>query len=62
MYGKKSGNECYGACPELLLAELLVLINAEQQVERGRVVEIMDDARQADVAKMAIALKPRDGR
>jgi len=31
-------------------------------VEHGRVVEIMDDLRQAGVAKMAIAVKPRDSR
>jgi len=42
--------------------ELLVLINADERVEHGRVVEIMDDARQAGVAKMAIAVKPRDSR
>jgi biopolymer transport protein ExbD len=39
--------------------ELLVLINADERVEHGRVVEVMDDARQAGVAKMAIAVKPR---
>ena len=42
--------------------ELLVLINADERVEHGRVVEILDDARQAGVTKMAIAVKPRDGR
>ena len=42
--------------------ELLVLINADERVEHGRVVEIMDDLRQAGVAKMAIAVKPRDSR
>ncbi|MET0501197.1 MAG: biopolymer transporter ExbD [Candidatus Binatia bacterium] len=42
--------------------ELLVLINADERVEHGRVVEIMDDARQAGVSKMAIAVKPRDSR
>jgi len=42
--------------------ELLVLINADERVEHGRVVEIMDEARQAGVAKMAIAVKPRDSR
>jgi biopolymer transport protein ExbD len=42
--------------------ELLVLINADERVEHGRVVEIMDDARQVGVTKMAIAVKPRDSR
>jgi biopolymer transport protein ExbD len=41
--------------------ELLVLINADERVEHGLVVEIMDRARQAAVAKMAIAVKPKDG-
>jgi biopolymer transport protein ExbD len=40
--------------------DLLVLINADERVEHGRVVEIMDDARQAGVVKMAIAVKPKD--
>jgi biopolymer transport protein ExbD len=42
--------------------ELLVLINADERVEHGLVVEIMDAARQAGVAKMAIAVKPKDSR
>ena len=42
--------------------ELLVLINADEHVEHGLVVEIMDAARQAGVAKMAIAVKPKDRR
>jgi biopolymer transport protein ExbD len=42
--------------------DLLVLINADERVEHGRVVEIMDDARQAGVVKMAIAVKPKDSR
>jgi biopolymer transport protein ExbD len=42
--------------------DLLVLINADEHVEHGLVVEIMDAARQAGVAKMAIAVKPRDSR
>ena len=42
--------------------ELLVLITADERVEHGRVVEIMDDARQAGVSKMAIAVKPRNSR
>ena len=39
---------------------LLVLINADERVEHGLVVEIMDQARQAGVAKMAIAVKPKE--
>ena len=42
--------------------DLLVLINADEHVEHGVVVEIMDEARQAGVAKMAIAVKPEDRR
>ena len=42
--------------------ELLVLINADERVEHGRVVDVMDDARQAGVVKMAIAVKPKDSR
>jgi biopolymer transport protein ExbD len=42
--------------------ELLVLINADEKVEHGIVVEIMDQARQAGVARMAIAVKPREAR
>ena len=40
--------------------ELLILINADERVEHGRVVDVMDDARQAGVVKMAIAVKPKD--
>ena len=40
--------------------DLLVLINGDEHVEHGLVVEIMDAARQAGVAKMAIAVKPKD--
>jgi biopolymer transport protein ExbD len=42
--------------------ELLVLINADERVEHGLVVEVMDRARQAGVSKMAIAVKPKEGR
>jgi len=42
--------------------DMLVVINADERVEHGMVVDIMDAARQAGVAKMAIAVKPRDGR
>ena len=42
--------------------DLLVLINGDEHVEHGLVVDIMDAARQAGVAKMAIAVKPKEGR
>ena len=41
-------------------AELLVVINADDGVEHGHVVEVMDIARGANVAKMAIAVKPKE--
>ena len=40
--------------------ELLVVINADDGVEHGHVVEVMDIARSANVAKMAIAVKPKE--
>jgi biopolymer transport protein ExbD len=40
--------------------DLLVLINADERVEHGLVVEVMDEARQAGVVKMAIAIKPKE--
>jgi biopolymer transport protein ExbD len=40
--------------------DLLVVINADDGVEHGRVVEVMDIARGANVAKMAIAVKPKE--
>ena len=40
-------------------ADLLVVINADDTVEHGRVVEVMDIARNANVARMAIAVKPK---
>jgi biopolymer transport protein ExbD len=40
-------------------ADLLVVINADDGVEHGRVVEVMDIARGANVARMAIAVKPK---
>jgi len=43
-------------------ADLLVVINANDGVEHGRVVEVMDIARGANVAKMAIAVKPKESR
>ena len=43
-------------------ADLLIVINADDGVEHGRVVEVMDIARGANVAKMAIAVKPKESR
>jgi biopolymer transport protein ExbD len=40
--------------------ELLVVINADDGVEHGHVVEVMDIARSANVTKMAIAVKPKE--
>ncbi|MGZ9272838.1 MAG: ExbD/TolR family protein [Candidatus Binatia bacterium] len=40
-------------------AEMLVVINADDGVLHGQVVEVMDIARGANVAKMAIAVKPK---
>jgi biopolymer transport protein ExbD len=40
--------------------EMLVVINADDGVEHGRVVEVMDIARSANVAKLAIAVKPKE--
>jgi len=42
--------------------ELLVVINADNGVEHGQVVEVMDIARSANVAKMAIAVKSKEQR
>ena len=42
--------------------DLLVLITADERVEHGVVVDVMDAARQAGVSKMAIAVKPKEGR
>ena len=42
--------------------DLLVLINADEKVAHGIVVDIMDAARQVGVGKMAIAIKPKDSR
>ena len=41
-------------------ADLLVVINADDGVEHGRVVEVMDIARGANVTRMAIAVKPKE--
>jgi len=40
--------------------EMLVIINADDGVQHGQVVEVMDIARGANVAKMAIAVKPKE--
>ena len=41
-------------------ADLLVVINADDGVEHGHIVEVMDIARSANVARMAIAVKPKE--
>jgi biopolymer transport protein ExbD len=41
-------------------AEMLVVINADDGVAHGQVVEVMDIARAANVARMAIAVKPKE--
>ena len=43
-------------------AEMLVVINADDGVEHGHVVEVMDIARGVNVVKMAIAVKPKEQR
>ena len=43
-------------------SDLLLVINADDGVEHGRVVEVMDIARDANVARMAIAVKPKESR
>lgn len=40
--------------------EMLVVINADDGVQHGQVVQVMDIARGANVAKMAIAVKPKE--
>jgi biopolymer transport protein ExbD len=40
--------------------ELLVVINADDGVQLGKVVEIMDQARQSGAARMSIAVKPKE--
>jgi biopolymer transport protein ExbD len=41
-------------------ADMLVVINADDGVAHGQVVEVMDIARAVNVAKMAIAVKPKE--
>ena len=43
-------------------SELLVIINADDEVQHGQVVQIMDEARQAGVTKLSIAVKPKENR
>ena len=40
--------------------DMLVIINADDGVHHGEVVEVMDIVRTANVARMAIAVKPRE--
>ena len=40
---------------------LLVIINADERVEHGLIVEVMDQAREAGAA-MAIAVRPKESR
>ncbi len=40
--------------------EMLVVINADDGVRHGQVVEVMDIARGVNVAKIAIAVKPKE--
>jgi biopolymer transport protein ExbD len=42
--------------------ELLVLINADDSIQHGEVVEIMDHARQTGAARLSIAVKPREAK
>jgi biopolymer transport protein ExbD len=42
--------------------ELLVVINADDGVQHGKVVEIMDQARQSGAAKLSIAVKPKEAK
>jgi biopolymer transport protein ExbD len=41
-------------------SDMLVVINADDGVQHGEVVEVMDIARAANVVKMAIAVKPKE--
>jgi biopolymer transport protein ExbD len=43
-------------------AEMLVVINADDGVAHGQVVEVMDIVRAASAVKMAIAVKPKEQR
>ena len=43
-------------------SELLVIINADDGVPHGQVVQIMDEARQAGVTRLSIAVKPKENK
>jgi biopolymer transport protein ExbD len=43
-------------------AELLVVVNADDGVQHGKVVEIMDQARQTGATKLSIAVKPKESK
>ena len=48
-----------------LLAEnpnLVVILNADEEVRHGRVIDVMDEVRGAGAARLAIAVKPRGGK
>ena len=40
--------------------ELLVVINADDGVQHGKVVDILDQARQTGATKLSIAVKPKE--
>jgi biopolymer transport protein ExbD len=42
--------------------ELLVVINADDGVQHGKVVEILDEARQTGATKLSIAVKPKENK
>ena len=42
--------------------ELMVVINADDGVQHGRVVAIMDQARQTGAGKLSIAVKPKEAK
>jgi biopolymer transport protein ExbD len=39
-------------------SEILTIINADDQVFHGTIVDVMDEVRQAGVSRLAIAVKP----
>jgi biopolymer transport protein ExbD len=43
-------------------ADVSVVVNADRSVEHGHVVELMDAARQAGITRIAVAVKPSQGR
>lgn len=44
-----------------LNSSTLVIIQADQNVSHGKVVEVMDLAKQAGLSRLAIATEPKDG-